>query len=84
VAGIVIGISSKLGMAAIHALMDGTPDGVTEKIQAAVEWIEGVCAWRRRNRNMVLLPRRYQFILPLKKTTSCLQNKSGCITSYPF
>jgi len=42
VAGIVIGISSKLGMSAIHALMDGTPKGATEKIQAAVESIEGV------------------------------------------
>ncbi|XHR30693.1 MAG: cation diffusion facilitator family transporter [Chthoniobacteraceae bacterium] len=43
VAAIVIGISFKLGMASIHALMDGTPEGATEKIQAAVEAIEGVC-----------------------------------------
>lgn len=43
VAAIVIGISSKMGMAAIHALMDGTPEGATEKIKTAVEAIEGVC-----------------------------------------
>ncbi len=43
VAAIVIGISFKLGMASVHALMDGNPEGATEKIKAAVEAIEGVC-----------------------------------------
>ena len=43
VAAIVVGISLKLGMAAIHALMDRTPDGSIEKVEAAVVAIDGVC-----------------------------------------
>ena len=42
VAAIVIGISFKMGLAAVHALMDGTPEGVDEKIKSAVETLEGV------------------------------------------
>jgi len=43
VAAIVIFISAKLGMAAVHALLDGTPEGASEQIKLAVETIESVC-----------------------------------------
>jgi cation diffusion facilitator family transporter len=42
VAGIVIVVSSKLGMSAIHALLDGTPEESYSKIKTAVGAVPGV------------------------------------------
>jgi divalent metal cation (Fe/Co/Zn/Cd) transporter len=42
VAGIVVVVSLQLGLRTIQALLDTAPDGMVEKIKAAVEEIKGV------------------------------------------
>lgn len=42
VAVIVVGVSLRLGVRTLHALMDATPVGLTEKVHEAVHRIEGV------------------------------------------